>query len=123
MNHGMNDRNVLRIRRILAVFAQVDQAILYGSRAMGTYKVGSDVDLALRGPGLTWQLCGEIAGMFEASSIPYKVDVAAVDLLQHEGLKAHIARVGVVFFERDQWDLDQAAERAQSRAANDQGVA
>lgn len=111
MNHGLSERTALRIRRILAVFAEVDEAILYGSRAMGNFKPGSDVDLALRGQALTWQVCAEMAGMFEASSVPYKVDLTPLALLEHEGLRAHIDRVGVVFFNRDRWDAEQAVVR------------
>jgi len=52
---------------------------LYGSRARGTNNEWSDIDLALdAGNPLPFELVGELASIFEASSIIYKIDV--VDL-------------------------------------------
>ncbi len=112
MNHGLDDRTLLRVRRILATFPEIDRAVLYGSRAMGNYRPGSDIDLTLHGDGLSWDLCAEVAGMFEASSIPYMVDVSVFELLKHEALKDHIRRRGVVLFDRFEWDAEQAEARA-----------
>lgn len=112
MNWGLDDKTLSRVRRILATFPEVDRAVLYGSRAMGTQRPGSDIDLTLHGHGIDWKLCAEIAGMFEASSIPYRVDVSVWDLLTHEALKDHIRRRGVVLFDREAWDAEQAAVRA-----------
>lgn len=115
MSYGLDDKTLLRVRRILATFPEIDRAVLYGSRAMGTNKPGSDIDMSLFGHGLDWRLCAEVAGMFEASAIPYMVDVSVFDLLKHDGLKDHIRRRGVVLFDRDQWDAEQASARTASK--------
>ena len=47
MNHGLTSGTVDRIRSVLARFPQVEKAVLYGSRAKGNYKRGSDIDLTL----------------------------------------------------------------------------
>ena len=47
MKYGLNSATVGRIRSVLARFSEVDKAILYGSRAKGIHKRGSDIDLAL----------------------------------------------------------------------------
>jgi len=122
MNWGLDDKTLSRVRRILATFPEVDRAVLYGSRAMGTNRPGSDIDLTLHGERLDWKLCAEIASMFEASSIPYRVDVSVWHRLTHEDLKDHIRRRGVVLFDRDVWDAEQAAARAAQKGATEEAA-
>lgn len=53
MTIGLSDATVQAIRDVLRKYPQVHQGILYGSRAKGTYKTGSDIDLTLVGKDLT----------------------------------------------------------------------
>ena len=50
MNYGLSDATVEKIQTVLAGFPQVEKALLYGSRAKGSFKPGSDIDLTLIGP-------------------------------------------------------------------------
>jgi predicted nucleotidyltransferase len=97
---GLPDTTLVVIRQILAGFPAVEKAILYGSRATGTYRHGSDIDLTLVGDGLDFRILGEIAAMLEESPIPYQVDLSLWNQLDHAGLREHIERVGVVFYRR-----------------------
>lgn len=99
--YGLPEKTVAVIRGILAGFPSVEKAILYGSRAKGTYRHGSDIDLTLMGDSLDLQVLAEIAGKLEESPIPYQVDLSLWDRLDHPGLRDHILRVGVVFYERN----------------------
>ncbi len=65
MNHGLTNETLAEIHRVLAQQPEVEKAILYGSRAKGTQRTGSDVDLALIGPGLDDRILGRIADDFE----------------------------------------------------------
>ena len=47
MKFGLKDITIQKIQQVLAAFPQVEEAILYGSRAKGNYKDGSDIDLTL----------------------------------------------------------------------------
>ncbi len=47
MDTGLNAHDTEKIRAIFKKFPQIDKVILYGSRAMGTYKPGSDIDIRL----------------------------------------------------------------------------
>jgi len=49
MKYGLNDTTIARIHGVIARYGQVDKAILYGSRAKGNYRAGSDIDLTLAG--------------------------------------------------------------------------
>ena len=99
-DHGLSEKTVTVIRDILAEFPSVEKAVLYGSRANETFRHGSDIDLTLMGEGLNLQLLADIAGKLEESPIPYQVDLSLWDQIDHPGLREHIQRVGVIFYER-----------------------
>lgn len=105
MKYGLPDHTVNQICAVLAQYPQVERAVLYGSRAKGNFKPGSDIDLTLHGPDLTQKLCDSIAQALDDLLLPYSIDLSVFAKLQHPELEAHIQRVGVVFFERDGLDL------------------
>lgn len=73
--------------------------MMFGSRAKGNYKKGSDIDLAIKGKRCSDLMAINIQGYFnEELPIPYYVDVVYYDGLEHRELKAHIDRVGKNFF-------------------------
>lgn len=100
MNHGLTDRTVAQIHAVLARFPEVEQAVLYGSRAKGNYKPGSDVDLTLVGAALTSPILGRIQSELEDGPLPYTFDLSILAQITHPELLDHIRRVGVVFYER-----------------------
>ncbi len=100
------------IRRILAANPHVEKAILYGSRAKGNYKPGSDIDLTLLGAELGYPDLAGIAAQLEESPIPYLVDLSLFAHIDNPNLTEHIARVGVVFYQR----ADQTTESTDAPA-------
>lgn len=98
---GLPETTLAAIRQILADCPAVEKAILYGSRAKGNCKPGSDIDLTLIGDQLDFRLLGELTARLEESPIPYQVDLSLWDQLDHAKLREHIERVGVVFYQRD----------------------
>lgn len=100
MPWGLPDRAVARMRAVLAKFPNLDQAILYGSRAKGTQREGSDIDLTLVGNALTLTDLGGIDDALDDLLLPYRTDLSLFHQIDHEDLRAHIARVGVVFYQR-----------------------
>lgn len=105
MKYGLPDHTVNQICAVLAQYPQVERAVLYGSRAKGNFKLGSDIDLTLHGPDLTQKLCNSIAEALDDLLLPYSIDLSVFEKLHHPELEAHIQRVGMVFFERDGRDL------------------
>ena len=113
---GLSPKVAGTIRKILAAFPEVERAVIYGSRAKGTHKPGSDIDLTLFGDRLTSDIRSHIAARLDDSPIPHTMDLSLYAELDHAQLREHIDRVGVVFYERGSlW----AAESAQ-KAADDQ---
>jgi predicted nucleotidyltransferase len=48
MNYGLDDASIKRIQEVFARFPQVEEVLLYGSRAMGNFRPGSDIDLTIK---------------------------------------------------------------------------
>lgn len=97
---GLPDKTLATIRYILAEYPAVEKVILYGSRAKGNHRPGSDIDLTLIGDRLDLKTLGELATRLDESSIPYQVDLSLWSRIDHTGLREHIERVGVVFYQR-----------------------
>ena len=53
MNSGLTESTTAQIRDVFSKHPEIDQVILYGSRAKGNYKPGSDIDLTLIGSSIT----------------------------------------------------------------------
>jgi len=100
MNHGLTSETVDRIRSVLARFPEVEKAVLYGSRAKGNYKRGSDIDLAVLGPDLNASVLSQINSGLDDLLLPQKIDVSIFAKISHADLIDHIRRVGVVFYEK-----------------------
>jgi predicted nucleotidyltransferase len=89
------------LETILAVIKQypaVEQAIIFGSRAKGNYKKGSDVDIALKGD-INFNIISRInSTLNEETNLPYKFDIINYAQIDNLALSEHINRVGIVFY-------------------------
>jgi predicted nucleotidyltransferase len=98
---GLQESTLQKIREVLADHAQVEAAILYGSRARGNYKNGSDIDLTLVGDrGLTMRVLYRIMDEMDDLLLPYTIDLSLHGDIEDAGLIAHIQRVGIPFYQR-----------------------
>jgi len=101
MNHGLPNQTLDTLDTIFRKYPGIKQAILYGSRAKGNYRAGSDIDMALMtDETFTRMDLLRVAGDFDDSDMPYMVDVLIYDALSNLELKAHIDRVGKVLYPR-----------------------
>jgi predicted nucleotidyltransferase len=81
--------------KALGKFAEIEDAYIFGSRAMGNYRTGSDIDLAIFGQGVSETTVRRLSVLLnEESPLPYRVDVVAFDLCENAALKEHIVRHG-----------------------------
>ena len=97
---GLSAATLEQICTTLARFPQVEKGVLYGSRAKGNFKPGSDIDLTLRGDGLTMSLLGNIDMALDDLLLPYEIDLSIYKQLDHAELLAYIDRVGRVIYQR-----------------------
>ena len=82
---------------VLNKYPCVNEAVLYGSRAMGRFRAGSDIDLTLKGD-IDPQTLNAISMDLDDLMLPYLIDLCAWQDIDNEALKEHIKRVGVVFY-------------------------
>jgi predicted nucleotidyltransferase len=87
------------MRAVLAAHPEVLGAVLFGSRAKGTSRPASDIDLALEGD-LSLRALARIAGDLDDLPLPLRFDVQALARIDHPGLRDHIARVGIRVYAR-----------------------
>lgn len=100
MNHGLSADTVARLTAVLARFPEVEKAMLYGSRAKGDYRKGSDIDLALFGDGLTEKAMSQIYWALDDLLLPYKIDLSLFSALKHPALIDHIRGAGIALYTR-----------------------
>ena len=100
MRFGLPEHTIEQINGVFARHGLVHKAILYGSRAKGNFKPGSDIDLTLLGEGLTPREVDAIGSELDDLLLPYDIDLNVFHLLDHVALREHIERVGVVFYQR-----------------------
>jgi predicted nucleotidyltransferase len=107
--YGLLQRDLDHLRQTLAAFPQVEQALLFGSRALGNFKKGSDIDLVLAGSELKSALVVQISRKLnEEVPIPYFVDVIDLKAIKNKKLQEHIEQHGVVIYQREDVDSGQS---------------
>jgi uncharacterized protein len=92
--HGIPSETLARINSVLARFPELERAVLFGSRAKGNHKPGSDIDLALSGVDLDWCLVGRIYDALDDLLLPYTFSLITHNAATDPEVAAHIARVG-----------------------------
>jgi uncharacterized protein len=99
MDYGLSPDDVQHIIDALASFPQISKVILFGSRAMGTHKAGSDIDLAIVGNNLRLDDMLEIDARLVQLGMLYKFDLQNYNTISEPDVRAHIDRVGKVLYE------------------------
>lgn len=98
---GISDRTYQKLLDTFSKYPEIKEVLVFGSRAKGNYKTGSDIDLAVKGKGVTPGLIFRLKSLFNSRlSIPYKVDVVGYDHLEYQELKEHINRAGKVVYRK-----------------------
>ncbi len=98
---GISDQSFNELINGLKQYPEIEQARIFGSRAMNTYKKGSDIDIALFGPRLKQATIDKLAiYMDEETIIPYYIDFINYNTLDNDELIKHIDEKGVVFYEK-----------------------
>lgn len=98
---GLRDSDILSIRNILENYPEVENAYIFGSRAKGNFKNGSDVDIAVEGPNIRFDIVLKISGVLnEETMMPYMFDVLDYHSIVNQDLTDHITKNGVLFYQK-----------------------
>lgn len=101
MKFGLLEEDLSFITHSLTRYPEIEKAVVFGSRAVGNYKPGSDVDLAIMGAEIGFDTVSSLHALLEElSPMPYFFDVVDYTHLEHRELKEHIDRVGHVIYQK-----------------------
>ena len=98
--YGMTDDELDLLCSLFARQREIERVILYGSRARGTHKPFSDVDITLLGVGLTRSHLSRLMADIDESSLPYFFDISLFAKLTNPDLIEQIEHTGVVLYQR-----------------------
>ena len=99
MEFGLNQETIDKINSVFEKHPEIEKVIIYGSRAKGNYKSGSDIDFTLIGNDLN-DLAGTLDSEIDDLNTPYLFDISIFGKLNSPSLKEHINRVGKVFYKK-----------------------
>ena len=97
-NTGLDQQAISKINDVFRLFPEINEVILYGSRAMGNFKPYSDIDLTLKGKNLDLSIQQKIETQLDDLLLPYKIDLSTFHQIQNQDLVDHISRVGKKFY-------------------------
>lgn len=96
---GLKEKVIEEIQKVLSTFPEIKVALLYGSRAKGNYKTGSDIDLTLKTTDeAPDRLLFQVMNALDELDLPYSFDVSVFDYIDNTDLIEHINRVGIEFY-------------------------
>lgn len=101
MQFGLKKIEIEKINSVFASFPEVEEVVLYGSRAKGINKLSSDIDLTLKGKNLDYPLFCKIALELDDLLLTYKIDLSLFRLINNADLIEHINRRGVLFYRNE----------------------
>ena len=101
MSYGLLERDIAAITQAISQFPEISQTILFGSRAKGNYKPGSDVDLAIKGTEINYATVSRLSFILnEELILPYFFDIVHYEKITEPKLIQHIDRVGKVLYKK-----------------------
>lgn len=100
MNDGLTAKVRSGIREILSQTPQIRKAVLFGSRALGTWKPASDIDLALEGEELDLSVLLTLQARLTELNLPVEVDLIIRNKITNPDLEGHIHACGQEWFSR-----------------------
>ena len=96
-NLGLIKEDIDKIKAVFSHYEQVEEVVIYGSRAKGTYKPASDIDLTLIGDNIDLSLQLEIEFELDDLMLPYRFDITIFRTIENPSFIEHITRVGKIF--------------------------
>jgi uncharacterized protein len=97
---GLPEKTIQALQELFKKNPKILSATLYGSRAKGDFKTGSDIDLTLHAPSLTFSELLKLENDIDSLLLPYKVDLSLHHQIESADLLDHIRRVGKTFYQK-----------------------
>lgn len=95
---GLPERVIQQICDVFRQYKDVKRVIIYGSRAMGRERLGSDIDLCIEGNELSLSQLLAIENQLDDLLLPWMIDLSLKHLIDNPDVLKHIDIVGVEFY-------------------------
>ena len=95
---GISRETTFLIHNVLARFPQIREVKIFGSRAMGNYRPGSDIDLAIFSNSLSHSDLMAILRELEDLELLYEIDCVNYYSIKEPALQEHIDLKGKTFY-------------------------
>ena len=100
MDCGLTLDDLNKLTSLFAKNEHIERVVLYGSRAKGTFKPFSDVDITLFGNAITHQDLSQLLFDVDDLLLPYQFDISIFNMLKNSDLIEHINRVGIEIYNK-----------------------
>ena len=100
MPYGLSEQIVNKIISVFEKQPEVEEAILFGSRAKGTNREGSDIDITLKGSALNFQAIKKIELRLDEQLLPYEINLVLYKSIKNLDLREHIDRKGISIYKK-----------------------
>ena len=104
LDFGLPMTAIHALRGVLQQYPQITRATVHGSRAKGNFRPGSDLDLTLEGPALTFRNFTRVSVELDDLMLPWKIDLSLLSQIDNPALLDHIARVGKPLYAHEDQD-------------------
>lgn len=96
IRYGIKQETWDKITGILRSNPAVEEVILFGSRAKGNFKDGSDIDICVKGTSLSDRDIIVLANELDELNLPWEIDLLRYEEISDKAVIEHIDRVGIV---------------------------
>jgi predicted nucleotidyltransferase len=121
MDFGLSEKTVKQIRFVFSRYPQIEQVMIYGSRAKASYRHGSDIDLTITRALPEFINIAGIETELDDLLLPYGIDLSLFRDIKNMELINHIERVGVVFYNKSSNDVDTSIKQLDAGVSESMG--
>jgi len=98
---GLSSLTLNKLDSVFKDHTSIEAVVLYGSRAKGCYKRGSDIDLTIKGTLLSFSELMQLEDEIDELYLPYQVDLSQYEALENTDLLDHINQLGVIIYSKE----------------------
>ena len=100
MLYGLKEEIFNKLSNIFSHIAEIEEVVIYGSRAKGNHKTSSDIDITIKGQYLSLTILNKISMSIDDLLLPYSFDISIYHHLKNKELIEHIDRVGKTLYKK-----------------------
>lgn len=100
MKFGLSEHAINLIQNVFRRYSEISQVKIFGSRALGSYRDNSDIDLVLWG-NIDESLYAKLNSELDELPLPYIFDVQLYADITQVNLREHIDQFAKIIYERE----------------------